>query len=125
MIKSTASKKSQARITTLVSAKQKKQAERMAKELSGGSVGELIRALLVERHEIYIKRKKSAKLLGKPRRLVRGKHVAATKPARKGSTRNPPANKAKSPTPKDFSKSRLVSSRKPSGHRARSTAKKS
>lgn len=107
----------QLRITSLVSPKQKKQAETMAKDLSNGSVGELLRQLLSERFARYAKARprRSASTTGRAKNFIRSSHVRPAKPARKRSTRNATANRAKGSTPKRASKNRSIVSRKSPG----------
>jgi hypothetical protein len=103
----------QTRLTAVVSQKQKRQAERLAKMFSNGNVGELIRQLLMERHDLYLKQKKagsadSATNGTNPTNLIRGQHVRLGKPGRKRSPSKPAANNTKSSSAKSTAKRRLV-----------------
>jgi hypothetical protein len=78
----------QLRISALVSPKEKKAAERLAKNLTDGNVGKLLRDLLIERHERYMKEKKLASATKKApnaAKLVRRKHALSLKPSGKRS----------------------------------------
>lgn len=117
----------QLRITSLVSAKQKKQATRMARDLTDGNVGELVRQLLAKRFEAYTKKKSSASTKStkaSPRNLVSGAHVSPAKPGRKRSARDSAANGAKRSTAKNSRKGRAVPAvGKRGGNRTRTTTK--
>jgi hypothetical protein len=127
----TTSRPKQLRITSVVSAAEKKRAERLVKALDAGSVSQLVKQLLKERHDLYLKERK-AKSLAAPRKtakasrkLVGGNHVALAKPARKRRAGNSTTNGTKSSTLKRAAKSRAVTvaSRKSSGNRTRTAAK--
>jgi hypothetical protein len=127
----TTSRPKQLRITSLVTATEKKRAERLAKALDAGSVSQLVKQLLKERHELYLKERK-AKSLAAPRKgakasrnLVSGNHVALAKPARKRRAGNSTTNGTKRATLKSAAKSRAVpvAARKSAGNRTRTPAK--
>lgn len=130
----TTSRPKQLRITSVVSASEKKRAERLAKALDAGSVSQLVKQLLAERHALYLKERKEKKAKSAlapnktakaSRKLVGRNHVALAKPARKRRAGNSTTNGTKSSTLKRTPKSRAVTvaSRKSSGNRTRTAAK--
>lgn len=93
----------QQRLVTVVTPKEKKQAEKLATLFFDGNIGNLMRALLKERYETYLFEKKSSKvkLPEKTSPFVGRKHAATTKPTGKTSTRNSAARSAKSSSAKN------------------------
>ena len=119
----------QLRLTTVVSPVQKQRAEKLAKDLTGGDVGELVRALLLEKHKAHVtarklEREKAAKAKAKAKAkkvstktkaaskstsrtkspskkgLISSSHVAPTKPGRKRTAGNATSNGTKSSSAK-------------------------
>ena len=104
----------QQRLVTVVTPKEKKQAEKLAALLFDGNIGNLVRSLLRERAALILAEKKAlkAKLATKATPLTGRKHVATAKPGRKSSTRNSATRSAKSSAAKNgvATKSRSKSS---------------
>lgn len=92
----------QQRLVTVVTPKEKKQAEKLATLFFDGNIGNLMRALLKERYETYLFKKKASKtkLPKKSSSFVGRKHTATAKPTGKASTRNSSARSAKSSSAK-------------------------
>ena len=129
MPKTTMTKKvgRQLRLTTPVNAKEKKIAERLARDEGYPSVAELVRQLIADRHERRMKlrrakkerdAKKKASGRSATKLLSLGKTGASTKPSRSNTASNRASRRTTSRTTKKAGKRRVVSA---AGNTSRTT----